>query len=165
MFDASRLARRTLDFSLIAVFVTLLWPLESVRAEFERGWQAYKRGDYAAAMEEWRKDADTGDPRAQYNLGYMFYEGQGVPQSKRRAIGLWMKAAEQGVAQAQHNLALSYLSGDLGTKDAKAALFWIEKSVQSGLARSQYTLGKMYLHGIGVEQNQEKSSRPHPCCG
>ena len=41
---------------------------------------------------------------AQFNLGVLYYEGQGVKQSFEAAREWWMKAAEQGNEDAINNL-------------------------------------------------------------
>ncbi len=43
---------------------------------------------------------------AQYNLGVMYANGQGVPKDEKQAVVWYRKAAEQGYADAQHNLGL-----------------------------------------------------------
>ncbi len=49
-------------------------------AGFDEGVAAYKRGDYATAFREWRPLAEQGKTRAQTKIGFMYYDGQGVPQ-------------------------------------------------------------------------------------
>ncbi len=49
-------------------------------AGFDEGVAAYKRGDYATALHEWRSLAEQGEAGALYFLGYMYFLGQGVPQ-------------------------------------------------------------------------------------
>jgi hypothetical protein len=71
---------------------------------FEEGMAAYKRGDYATALKKWRPPAEAGDATAQYNLGVMYAEGQGVPQDDEEAAKWFRKAAEQGDADAQCTL-------------------------------------------------------------
>ena len=39
---------------------------------------AYNKGDYATAFRLMQKPAEAGLPTAQYELGYMYAEGQGV---------------------------------------------------------------------------------------
>jgi TPR repeat protein len=124
---------------------------EAGAQDFDAGWQAYRSGDYAAAATIWQPLAESGDPRAQYNLGSLYYDGQGVAQDKTLAIKWWGDAAAQGVIEAQHNLGLVYLSGDGADKDIEKARFWIERAAIAGLGRSQYTLGKMYLHADEIE--------------
>jgi TPR repeat protein len=62
----------------LAVVVALLFSAGSAWADFDDGFAAYNRGDYATALEEWRPLAEQGDAFAQYNLGLLYYEGEGV---------------------------------------------------------------------------------------
>jgi len=55
--------------------------------------------------------AGKGDAKAQYNLGVMYDQGQGVEQDHKKAFGWYKKAAEQGVAKAQYNLGVMYDQG------------------------------------------------------
>ena len=41
---------------------------------------AYERGNYKEAVKWWKLAAEQGDADAQYNLGHMYYKGQGFPQ-------------------------------------------------------------------------------------
>ena len=43
-------------------------------ANFQKGMEAYKNGDYATALKEWKPLAEAGDTDAQYNLGIMYDE-------------------------------------------------------------------------------------------
>src|SRR4051794_23298177 len=68
----------------------------------DTGYIAYQKGDYDTALRLLRPLAETGDARAQFNLGVMYSEGQGVPQDNAEA-GKWYRlSAEQGYAQAQY---------------------------------------------------------------
>ena len=82
-----------------------------VRAGFDTGWQAYQRGDFSAALEEWQPLAEAGDSLAIFNLGTMYDEGKGVVRDHDRAVEFCAAAAESGYARAQHNLANAFISG------------------------------------------------------
>jgi TPR repeat protein len=71
---------------------------------FEKGNAAYESKDYATALKFWRPLAKHGDATAQYYLGLMYANGQGVPQDYTEATKWYRKAAEQGHAQAQFYL-------------------------------------------------------------
>ena len=58
-----------------------------------------------------RECADQGHVCAQYNLGSMYYQGQGVKQSFSEAVKWYYKAADQGYAAAQFNLSVMYEEG------------------------------------------------------
>jgi TPR repeat protein len=45
------------------------------------GNDAHEKGDYATAVEMYRKAAEQGYANAQYNLGVMYHMGQGVKNS------------------------------------------------------------------------------------
>ncbi len=53
---------------------------------FEDGLAAYRRDDYATALKFWRPLAEQGDAQAQHNLGFMYANGQGVPQDNAEAV-------------------------------------------------------------------------------
>jgi TPR repeat protein len=69
---------RTLSLLSLTVFALLLTTL--AHADFQTGKDAYDRGDYETAFKEWQPLADQGDARAQYRLGAIYHDGQGVPQ-------------------------------------------------------------------------------------
>jgi uncharacterized protein len=62
--------------------------------------QAYDRGDYATALRAWLPRAQQGIVEAQYNLGLLYAQGQGVPQDDGQAIQWFRRAADQGYAPA-----------------------------------------------------------------
>ncbi len=53
-------------------------------ADLKDGAKSYLSGDYATAMKELKPHAERGDVDAQYILGEMYLEGQGVTQDDRR---------------------------------------------------------------------------------
>ena len=77
-------------------------------AGFEEGEAPYNRGDYATAIREFRPLAEQGDAYAQFNLGLMYDNGQGVPQDYAKALQWYRKSAELGYADAQFNLGNMY---------------------------------------------------------
>ena len=84
----------------LAACVLSLCPVASGAAgPYEDGASAYKRGDYATTLRLWRPLAEQGDAYAQFSLGAMYDEGQGVPQNYAVAVEWFRKAADQGLAQ------------------------------------------------------------------
>jgi hypothetical protein len=66
---------------------------------FEDATAAYKKGDYATALELMRPLAEEGDVAAQFNLGVMYQLSHGVPQDNGAAVSWYRKAAEWGAAR------------------------------------------------------------------
>ncbi len=93
-------------------------------ADFQTGLDAYDRDDYATALKEWRPLADQGHAKAQYNLGVMYDDGEGVAQDYAEAVKWYRLAAEQGHASAQNNLAVMYEDGKGVTQDYVQAHKW-----------------------------------------
>lgn len=131
----------------------LLVASSSAVADFAAGAAAYDRGDYATALREWRPLAEQGDPVAQRYLGFMYFNGEGVPENARRAVFWYRKAAEQGDADVQFNLGLMYANGDGIPEDDRQAVFWWRKAAEQGDAAAQLNLGAMYADGEGVPKD------------
>ena len=91
-------------------------------ADFQKGLTAAQSGDFAIALREWKPLAEQGDADAQYNLGLMYDNGQGVPQNYKTAVKWYSLAAEQGDADAQYNLGWMYRNGQGVPQDDKTAV-------------------------------------------
>jgi TPR repeat protein len=60
--------------------------------------------DETQALVWFRRAAEQGNAKAQYNLGVMYAEGLGVGRDEAEALVWYRKAAAQGNVKAQHNL-------------------------------------------------------------
>ena len=80
--------------------------------------------------------AETGDARAQYLLGVMYGDGQGVAQDYAAAASWYRKAADQGYAAAQYNLGGMYYNGQGVAWDYVQAHKWFNLSAASGYAKA-----------------------------
>jgi TPR repeat protein len=139
------LATLLIGFSLIS--------FPSWAADFDKGLAAAQSGDYATALREWTPLAEQGNVVAQYNLGQMYREGNGVPQDYKTMIKWYTLAAEQGYAKAQFNLGNMYNEGKGVTQDYKTAVKWYTLAAEQGYAKAQSNLGFMYYHGEGILQD------------
>ena len=92
--------------------------------DYEKGLDAAQSGDFATALREWKPLAEQGDASAQFNLGLMYYDGEGVPQNYKTAVKWYSLAAEQGDAHAQFNLGLMYYDGKGVLQDYVYAHMW-----------------------------------------
>ena len=93
---------------------------------------AYMSGDYATALREWRPRAEKGDAEAQYGLGYMYRNGQGVPLDSKEAGRWYEKAATQGYVKAQVKLGLMYAKGDGFPQNYVQAHKWFNLAAAQG---------------------------------
>lgn len=122
-------------------------------ADFEKGHSAGKRGDYKSALREFVPLAAEGHPEAQFHLGSMYEQGQGVTQNIQVAAKWFEQSAGQGYAQAQHNIGNMYLSGTGVEQNYRIAVKWFTLAANQGVGRSQYNLGYLYEDGYGVQKD------------
>ncbi len=109
----------------------------------------------------YRKAAEQGHARAQYELGLCYYHAR----NEREAVNWYRKAAEQGVAFAQFCLGLCYELGEGVLKDdteavkwyrkasAQGGAKWFSRAAKHGRAVVQYALGECCANGHGVPLN------------
>lgn len=79
------------------------------------------------------KSAIRGDAVAQYNLGMMYLNGDGVRMDDAKAVYWLTKAAEKGDSRAQFNLGWFYANGSLNIPpDYKEARKWFQMAHDNG---------------------------------
>lgn len=93
---------------LLITAALMLVSTVSVAADFNAGMAAYERQDYTTAAEEFSALAEAGDNHAQYMLGRLYAEGNGVQRDRVQAHKWYNIAAARGhihAAQARDALA------------------------------------------------------------
>ena len=145
--------------------------------DFQDAADAYKRKDYKEAHRLLLPLAEQGDPEAQYQLGNMYANGEGVPQDYKEAVKWYRLSAEQGNASAQNNIyrlaknnvpeALQFciqkakqgdekakaILYDLAKKNVPEALQVLVKDAKDGIDEAQNKLGEVYSQGLGLPQS------------
>ena len=125
-----------------------IWATQ-VAADVKAGVDAWSRGDYLAAVKEWRQPAIDGDADAQFNLGQAYKLGRGVPVDLKAAEDWYRKAALKGHLQAEDNYGLILFQNG----DRQKALPFIQKSAGRGEPRAQYILGTALFNGDMVKKD------------
>ena len=121
--------------------------ISALSADFQKGLEAAKRGDYATALSEWRPLGEQGHFVAQYNLGLMHENATGVTQDFKKAAAWYRRAADQGYAIAQFNLGDMYLNGRGVAQDHRSAEYWYKLAAEQAHAQAQLKLGFLYVRG------------------
>ena len=116
----------------IALAFLMTFSLPVTAQDFQKGLAAYNASDYATAIKEWTPLAENGGSDAQYNLGYLYENGKGVPQDYAEAVRWYRLAAEQGDASAQNNLGNKYLEGKGVPQDYAEAINWYRLAADAG---------------------------------
>jgi TPR repeat protein len=110
------------------------------QADIQTGLDAYDRGDYATALREFQAAAMQGSADAQFVIGVMYANGQGVPQDYAQAAMWYRKAAEQGDAHAQFLLGLLYAKGLGVPQDYALAVALLSKAAEQGIYEAREEL-------------------------
>ena len=110
-----------------------------------------------AEVAQLTKAATQGDADAQYNLGFMYDEGRGMPKDDKKAVEWYRKAAKQGNADAQIHLGFMYMNGYGVPQDDKKAVEWYRKAADQKHPIAQHNLGFMYDEGRGVPKDDKKA--------
>ena len=134
-------------------FQSTAWA-DTPEQQFQQGFEASTRGDYQTAFKLWLSLAEQGNASAQFNLGNMYANGQGVKQDDFEAVKWFRQAAEQGYTDAQFNLGVMYAKGQGVKQDDVEAVKWYRKAAEQGNANAQFLLGFSYILGKGVQVNK-----------
>ena len=98
--------------------------------------------------------AEQGDADAQYQVGFSYAYGTGLPRDDERAVAWYRLAAEQGHAAAQHHLGVMYAHGEGTPQDFTEAIAWLRKAAAQESSPARYYLGVLYANGDGVPENE-----------
>lgn len=111
-----------------------------------------KSGDLKSGVEELKKAALKNEKKSQYQLGKMYFQGNGVPLNKKNGFKLIEASAKNNYADAQYDLAKIYFS-QKDIKTQRGGLYWLRASVNNGKWEACQDLYKIYENGIMVEKN------------
>ncbi len=113
----------------------------------EKDWGSEEFGAVRAA-------ANTGDPKAQLELGHRYFFGrEGASKDYSQALIWYHKAADQGVVGAEVNLGVMYAYGKGVPLDFAQAISWYRKAAEQGDSDAEVNLGVLYAEGHGVPQD------------
>ncbi|GMR20910.1 MAG: hypothetical protein BMS9Abin36_1508 [Gammaproteobacteria bacterium] len=121
--------------------------------------KAYKEGHHAYAANTWRVIAQQGHAPAQYHLGTLYFNGEGVKQDLKQALAWYQKAASQGHSKAQYNMGVIFAKGIGVEVDFNEAVIWWRKAALSGNTDAQFNLGLMYSNGFGANRDLVTAAR------
>ena len=118
-------------------------------ADVKAGVDAWTRGDYDAAVKEWREPALKGDPDAQFNMGQAYKTGRGVKTDLNVALDWYKKASAQGHLKAMDSYGhLLHYQGRV-----VEALPILQTSSDRGDPRAQYLLATELFNGTNISKD------------
>lgn len=122
-------------------------------ADVKAGVDAWGRGEYEAAVKQWRDPALKGDADAQFNMGQAYKMGRGVKTDLNLALDWYKKAAAQGHLQAADSYGhLLHYQGKIAE-----SLPYLQTSSDRGDPRAQYLLATELFNGVHIQKDWVRS--------
>lgn len=132
---------KLLNYShLLALCIITLVPNILLSADIQTGLEAYKKGDYVTALEEWLPIAEQGNADAQFSVGLLYDRGLNVIPDYKIAVKWFTLASKQGHVFAQSNLGWKYHKGQGVIKDNIHAFKWWSIAASQGHENAPYFL-------------------------
>jgi len=115
---------------------------------------SYTSGDYVTALKEYKYLANHGAHEAYYNIGQLYYKGQGVDVDYGEALKWYRLGKQHGDVSAHYQIALMNMEGHGIQQDYKAAAEIFRTLSVMGHPEAQNGLGYLYTTGQGVETDK-----------
>jgi len=116
-----------------------------VYANYDEGYKAFERKDYAAAFASFKAAADAGDVRGDFGLGGLYLKGLGVEKDTAEALRRYEKAAQAGSVASATMLAVLYFGKDGVEKNLQKSREWARRSARGGDADGMVLLFRALL--------------------
>jgi uncharacterized protein len=137
-------------WTLAAVVPADAGPLEDAQA-------ALAAGDSVKALQLLGTLVDQDDTRAEALLGFMYVDGQGVPQDYASGIRWLRIAAVKGATDAQNKIGEMLQRGLGFERNAAEAVKWFRLAADQGSISAQNNLANAFALGLGVPQNLDEA--------
>jgi TPR repeat protein len=141
----------------------------------KEGARAYYAGDTQQALDGLKSAADSGHPAAQWKLGRMYANGDGVEENDLKAFEYFNRLVADHaddapsspqapyVANAFVEIGSYYMTGiadsDVMPNTGRAREIFNYAATYFGDALAQLQLGRMYLDGVGGDRNPRLAAR------
>ena len=123
--------KKLIRYSICIFAVTIAIP--SLASDVSDAVNAMRAGNFAEAYCVLKPYAESGDPEAQYNIGWMYLNGYGLMMNDRLALEWWERASDQGYTDATFSIAMLYSLGEGQVKrDMNKAVSYYLMAVEDG---------------------------------
>ncbi|KAI8882326.1 HCP-like protein [Backusella circina FSU 941] len=112
--------------------------------------------DAISAIRLYEKASEQ-NPVANFNLGNVYFYGQGVKENYPKALEYYRVAATQGDSDAQSQLGFMYRYGYGTEKDIVSSIQWYEKAANQNNISANTNLGDIYMGDQDIEKNYTKA--------
>lgn len=113
----------------------------------------YDAAKYSEAVPKYRKAADAGSSWAQFRIGWMANNAEGMSKDPETARKYYMMSAQQGYRYAQYNLAVIYDA----EKNYAESYKWYRKAAEQDHESAMYWLGVALKDGNGCVKDEKEA--------
>lgn len=117
----------------------------------------YIPGNRSIAIHCLKRAASTDFAPAQFALGYLCLNGEGIDRNIKAALRYLDAAADQDYVRAELALGELYLRGMGVSRDYSEAAKWIHRAASKGMPEAQYNMALLYLKGCGIKKDYNKA--------
>jgi TPR repeat protein len=156
-------SNRHVPFVVLCCICLFIFGFTDPENDFNSAMDSYSNKDYPKAFQSFRAIAEKNYAKAEFMLGKMYYEGEGVSKDFKQAVHWYTKGAEQGNAEAQFALGemcdsgmINYDGKGIPPQDYDQAVYWYKKAAEQGNVSAQFLLSGMYIVGRGVPRDYKK---------
>ncbi len=103
------------------------------------------------------REANSGDPLAQHELGIRYLLGEGVEADTVKAAKWIKSAADHGVTAAKYNYAILLINGWGAKWNPFEAFKFFKAAAVEGMPEAQYAVGLLYTDNLIVKRNWGKA--------
>ncbi len=103
------------------------------------------------------REANSGDPLAQHELGIRYLLGEGVEADTVKAAKWIKSAADHGVTAAKYNYAILLINGWGTDWNPFEAFKFFSDAANDGMSDAQYAVGLLYTDNLVVKRNWGKA--------
>jgi TPR repeat protein len=146
----------------LVLFASATAPMDSTNAsasQRDKTTTQHDPTDFAESFRLLRIKASQGDRDAEFQVGVMLRDGQGVEKDYEAAARWFRRAAMQQHPRAQFNLGLMLQQGQGVEKNISEALGLFRRAAHLNHPEAQFYLGDMLENGRGVARDREEAMR------
>lgn len=151
---------RLLIYSLLLVVTVFPARAEdSEDADYLLGEELLAKGEYLDALKAYGRSAKNGNSEAQYRIGMIFLEGEGLNANPQDAAYWFRKAAQNGHAPSQFAIGECFMNGTGVQQDTRMAAEWFWRAAEQGHPEAALYVARMYRDGVGMKQDTARARK------
>ena len=162
----------------LSLLISFVFPISSYADQLEDAKAAIQNEDFTKSYALLLPLSEENNAEAQFLLGSLYINGDGVEkndtkglswimksarqgydQARSRALAISMYLANQGDADAMYNVGYMCLHGWGGEQNTDIGMGWLESAAKNGHDRSAKVLSEIYAEGkFGITPDEDKAS-------